>query len=203
MTHILDAIRWARGTGHLSLSIFKTTFYANGSAKGVWTIMTTTIDINELCTKYNGRLFHNAYHITKDHHLAEDVVQETLWKAYQKIETLNETDKIGAWLSSIATRTAIDMMRKRKKETAVDIEEDRDTNLASYQNVEHEVQLTLLEEQIEDAIGQFPSHSKNIFVLKTKEGMREKEIAQLLQISESTVKNRVYRARQQLKSLLA
>jgi RNA polymerase sigma factor (sigma-70 family) len=165
--------------------------------------VTPTVDINDLCSKYNSRLFHSAYHITKDHHLAEDVVQETLWKAYQKIETLQDIDKIGAWLGSIATRTAIDMMRKRRKETIVDIEEEGGGNLTSYQNVEREVQLTLLEEQIEDAIDHFPSHSKNIFVLKTKEGMREKEIAQLLQISESTVKNRVYRARQQLKTLLA
>jgi RNA polymerase sigma factor (sigma-70 family) len=173
------------------------------SVKGVCSKLTATVDMNDLCNRYNGRLFQGAYTITKDYHLAQDVVQETLWKAYQKIETLKETDKIGAWLSSIATRTAIDVMRKRQRETMlVPIEEDKNEHLSTNQSVEHEVVLSLLEEEIQDAINELPTDSKNIFLLKTKDGLREKEIAQLLQITESTVKNKVYRARQQIKSLI-
>lgn len=163
--------------------------------------------MNEICTKYNQRLFHVAYCITRDHYLAQDVVQETLIKAYQKIETIQDMDKIGSWLSSIATRTAIDFIRKerRKNETMLEssVLEDKNLNMISTQDVEKEVEVNFLQQEIEDAINGFSTEAKNIFLLKTKEGLKEREIAQLLDMNEGTVKTKVYRARKQLKAILA
>jgi RNA polymerase sigma factor (sigma-70 family) len=159
------------------------------------------MDMNDLCTKYHSRLFYSAYHITNDYHLAQDVVQETLWKAYQKMETLQKKDKIGSWLTSISIRTALDVMRKRNREATYSLE-GKDNSLIAHQNVEDEVDAILLQEEIEDAINQFPTESKEIFLLKTNEGMMEREIAELLHIKEGTIKTRIYRARQQLKSIL-
>ncbi|MDZ5471520.1 RNA polymerase sigma factor [Bacillus sp. 31A1R] len=166
-----------------------------------------SIDMNDICEKYSKRLFQVAFCITRDHYLAQDVVQETLIKAYQKMDTVKEVEKLGSWLSSIATRTAIDFVRKEKRKNETMLEgsvlEDKNVHLIANQDVEKEVEVSLLKEEIGRVINGFSSDAKNIFLLKIKEGLKEKEIASKLHINEGTVKTKVYRARKQLKMELA
>ncbi|KXG43750.1 RNA polymerase sigma factor [Tepidibacillus decaturensis] len=63
------------------------------------------------------RVYNTAYFIIQDRHLAQDVVQETFFKAFQNMHKVEDGHKLGAWLGTIATRTAIDFLRKVKNET--------------------------------------------------------------------------------------
>lgn len=162
------------------------------------------VDMNELCTLYNKRLFQVAYCITRDYYLAQDAVQETLIKAYQKIGTIEDPEKIGAWLSAIAARAAIDIVRKERKikdRTASHVEIET-ANLKMDQNVEQEVEMNLLKEQIHQAINSLSLDQRKVFLLKINSGLKEKEIAQLLKINQNTVKTKIYRVRKQLKEML-
>ncbi|WNS73760.1 RNA polymerase sigma factor [Bacillus sp. DTU_2020_1000418_1_SI_GHA_SEK_038] len=163
-----------------------------------------SIDMKEVCDLYYKRIFHAAYCITRDHYLAEDVVQETLLKAYQKMDTIQDKEKMGAWLSSIATRTAIDVIRKERKTTErlaanKDIE---NTNLIMNQNVEQEVELNFLNEQIHAVINSLSPDQKRVFLLKINYGLKEREIAHLMKLNQNTVKTKLYRIRKYLKSIL-
>ena len=162
------------------------------------------MDMNEICKLYSKRLFQVTYCITRDYYLAQDAVQETLIKAYQKMDTIEEPEKIGAWLSAIATRTAIDIVRKERKlseRTASHIEIET-TNIKMDQNVEQEVEVNLLKEQIYQAIDSLSLDQRKVFLLKINNGLKEKEIANLLKLSQNTVKTKIYRVRKQLKEML-
>jgi DNA-directed RNA polymerase specialized sigma24 family protein len=66
---------------------------------------------------FHNRVYRTAYMITNDHYLAQDVVQETFEKAFKGLDKLKDPEKTGAWLGSIATTTAMDLMRKKKDGT--------------------------------------------------------------------------------------
>jgi RNA polymerase sigma factor (sigma-70 family) len=162
------------------------------------------MDMNEICKMYNKRLFQVAYCITRDYYLAQDAVQETLIKAYQKMDTIEDPEKVGAWLSAIATRTSIDIVRKERKvkdRTASHIEIET-ANIKMDQNVEQEVEMNLLKERIHQAINSLSLDQRKVFLLKINNGLKEREIAKLLKINQNTVKTKIYRVRKQLKEML-
>ncbi|WP_283154095.1 RNA polymerase sigma factor [Guptibacillus hwajinpoensis] len=74
-----------------------------------------TICFNEIFTKYYNRVYYTALSILKDHGLAEDVLQETFLKAYDRLDEVQSERKLGSWLSTIAARKSIDQLRKQKK----------------------------------------------------------------------------------------
>ncbi|MGJ7921198.1 RNA polymerase sigma factor [Neobacillus sp. LXY-4] len=165
-----------------------------------------TIEIDQLFTLYSKRLHNIALSVTKDWYLAEDVVQETFLKAYKKIETIEDPKKIAAWLSSIAARTAIDFLRaeRRKKccPTNQTIIENALFNSESRHLTEEEVEIRLLETELNGSLAELSKEYKEVLILRIRHGLNEKEIAQKLQLKSTTVKNRLYRARKQLKETL-
>ncbi|MDQ6595666.1 RNA polymerase sigma factor [Bacillus salipaludis] len=76
-----------------------------------------SIDFNQIFREYSQRLHYIAYSYAKDRFLAEDIVQEALLKAYKKLDTVEDSNKLGAWLSAITARTAIDFLRMEKEKT--------------------------------------------------------------------------------------
>ena len=163
----------------------------------------STIDISELYGLFYKKLFYIGYSITRDRHLAEDVVQETFIKAMKKIETVEDTSKVGAWLTAIATRTAIDFVRKERNKHAILMEKDKLECLGKEMkhNVEEEVETGILEEHVLSAIRKLTHEYQDVLLLKISHGLKETEIARVLDLKPATVKTRIYRARKQLKLL--
>ncbi len=71
---------------------------------------------------YHQRVYHAAQKVLRDPQLAEDAAQETFIKAYRNLDKLEDVSKAGAWLATIASRTAIDMLRKEGKRKFISIE---------------------------------------------------------------------------------
>ncbi|PLR76639.1 RNA polymerase sigma factor [Bacillus sp. V3-13] len=160
-----------------------------------------------LFARYYKRLFYTALNITKNAHTAEDVVQETYLKAFLKSDSIHNEEKLGAWLSAIATRTAIDFIRKEARGLAVSLEAIVQQNelfaLESDHNVEQEVALSLFKEDIEQEIKALKPEHQAIFLLKVNSGLKEEEIAKQLDLKPATVKTRLYRTRKHLKAVLS
>lgn len=166
--------------------------------------MNLIIDFNTVYHSHFTRLKHIALAITKDYYLAEDVVQEVFIKAWNNCEQLNEKNKLGAWLSVITTRTAIDVIRRERSRNGIATEQEVLAYIADdeQQNVEEEVAFQLLQKDINQALSSLQSDYQHVMTLKIDKGLKEKEIADVLDISMSTVKNRVHRARKKLKITL-
>ncbi|WP_034263477.1 RNA polymerase sigma factor [Bacillus sp. J33] len=162
------------------------------------------MDFSELYKLHYKRLYHISYSVTGDAYLAEDVIQETFIKAMKKAETIIDEDKVGAWLSVIARRTALDVIRRERKKTAVPMEQEMLESLCviTKQNVEQEVESGFTAEEINGAVKQLTRNYQDVLLLKVERGLKEHEIAALLNLKPSTVKTRIFRARKQLKSMV-
>ncbi|MCS0671823.1 RNA polymerase sigma factor [Cytobacillus firmus] len=162
------------------------------------------MDITELYTCHYKRLYHICFSMTRDAYLAEDIVQETFIKAMKKAETIIDEEKAGAWLSVIARRTALDVIRRERRKAAVPMEQDmlECLGIATKQNVEQEVESGFAAEEITGAVKKLTGSYRDILLLKIDRGLKEREIAAMLNLNPSTVKTRIFRARKQLKMMV-
>ncbi|WP_243292078.1 sigma-70 family RNA polymerase sigma factor [Bacillus sp. FJAT-47783] len=154
-------------------------------------------------TTFYNRVLHVAHSITKDFHLAEDVLQETFLKIYQHLDQMKDVEKLGAWIATITMRTAIDLLRKEKKYPKSSMEEIIFYLENPDASTEDMVWTHLLKEEIEQQIDRLKPEYRQVIELRYHKGLKEKEIETELNITKSTVKTRLYRARQTLKSQIA
>lgn len=132
----------------------------------------------------------------------EDLLQETFLKAYLNLDTFREDASMYTWLYSIARNLAIDEFRKRKNEklmssTPIDeMDVTNDETDHEHENLDHQVLL------MRKAIAQLPELLRSIVVMKTIDGLSYQEIAEITELNEETIKNRMFRARKELANIL-
>ncbi|MBS4216285.1 RNA polymerase sigma factor [Neobacillus rhizophilus] len=166
------------------------------------------VNFNEVYSKHAKRLYYIAYQYTRDEFLAEDIVQESFLKAYRKLDTVEDNGKLGAWLSAITARTAIDFLRseKRRHWTPMDYAELEPLHCvgsSSGSSTEEAAVIRLFQEEIGGSIENLSKEFREVLILKMQYGLKETEIASRLNLKSATVKTRLYRARKQLRRILA
>lgn len=130
---------------------------------------------------------------------AEDVLQDAFTYAFSKLDTFRFESTFGAWLKRIVVNTSINYLKKRRVElvytdASYDILPDDDA--VDYGKINFEV------ERVRRAIDQLPNGYRVIFSLYLLEGYDHKEIAEILNISESTSKSQFLRAKKKIKEIL-
>ncbi len=151
------------------------------------------------------RVYQTAYFIVQDRHLAQDVTQETFLKAFQNLHKVEDGNKLGPWLATIATRTAIDFLRKIQRRNDTVTEDVIIDNMVHHDQVSSVEQITeehLLKELLQENLAALKPEYKQVIVLKYEYDLKEKEIAEALNLSVSAVKSRLHRAKDALKRLL-
>ncbi|MCJ8009665.1 RNA polymerase sigma factor [Lederbergia wuyishanensis] len=153
------------------------------------------------------RVYYTAYYIVQDRELAQDIVQETFLKAFQNMHTVKDGEKLGAWLAAIASRTAIDYVRKIKKWNDV-VTEDHiiDEQLSKsddhYSTVETIVEKKFLKNILLREIDELKPEHKQVLILAYLHDMKYEEIAEALDIKVTMVKTRIHRAKLKLREAL-
>ncbi|MCJ7840054.1 RNA polymerase sigma factor [Lederbergia sp. NSJ-179] len=153
-------------------------------------------------------VYRAVYFMVKDQYLAEDLTQEAFIKAFQNLHKLKSGTKMKAWLVTIATRTAIDHIRKVKKRNDYLTDDvyilDRNSNRnCSGSPVEGKVERRVLKQLIKQCISVLkPPTYKEVLLLKFEYDLKEEEIAEVLNISPSAVKSRLHRAKKKLRKEL-
>ena len=133
---------------------------------------------------------------------AEDLIQDTFVKVYKHIKTIDSTKNIKSWIYTIATNTAYDYLRKKKREAQVELDEEHETNSdnSSYYSVT--VEENMESKDVAAAIERLDALYKGPILLYYKDGFSYEEIAEMLSIPINTLKTRLSRAKKQLASLL-
>ena len=147
-----------------------------------------------------GRLVYSiAYRTLGDVGLAEDATQQTFVQAWRAAATYDPSRALGAWLTTIARRVAIDVYRRER----------RHRNLESINSSEGAlVTLPPSAEQIYDvlevrhALAELPEHDRELIRLQHYDELTHTEIATRLDIPLGTVKSRSFRAHRRLAGLL-
>jgi len=172
--------------------------------------MNMEIDFNEVYEEFHPKILHYLSRLTNPHE-AEDITQEVFEKVNRSIGNFKGESKLSTWLYRIANNTAIDKMRTPSFKRSFDNTRLEDTIGVEDRNVwlGHKKTLTdqtfirkEMSECVREFIDKLPSDYKTVILLSELEGFKNKEIADILQISLDTVKIRLHRARAKLKAVL-
>lgn len=153
----------------------------------------------QLYRKYCEGMFCVAIRFLKNEDDAEDVLQESFVKAFQRIHQFKGEVTFGAWLKRIVVNGCIDAL-KSKKQRMVELDE-------SYMHVADEEDWNVDEniglDQIKNAIEELPDNYKYVVQLYLMEGYDHTEISEILKISETASRTRLLRGKGKLKELLS
>ena len=144
-------------------------------------------------------LFRLALRITLNREEAEDVVQETMIKVWNRRDRWDELESIEAFCLTICRNLAVDKTRKMENQNQ-SLEEDHDAPDRSYaSNPEEQAMQQDRIRLVRRLIDNLPEKQRSVMQLRDFEGKSYKEIAQILAISEEQVKINIFRARQTIK----
>ncbi len=152
---------------------------------------------------FYSRVYRDVFFIVRDPYIAQDALQETFIKVYKYLNRIDDREKMGAWISTIATRTAIDILRKRKVGMEIypdkDIERDTEMEEGIEKEIEQVVENQVKKDTLIWKIEELKPEYREVILLKHIHEMSIKEISVTLVLTESTVKTRLHRARRVLK----
>lgn len=128
------------------------------------------------------RLYRIAYAYVKSEDDAKEIVQEAVYKAFVNIKKLNDVDSFRGWITRILVNSSMDFIKKRKKFTIVGEEA-----LINFPSKDRDYI------ELYEAIDNLQDLDKTVIILKYFEDVKIKDIAVILEISESKVKNYLHR----------
>jgi RNA polymerase sigma-70 factor, ECF subfamily len=158
----------------------------------------TVIDWNMLVRTHSAALYGIAWRILGHAQDAEDVLQEVFQEAH-RMPDQKESEAWPALLRRMAACRAIDALRRRRCFVPLESAE----LVASKDNVETAVAAAELENRLRAAIQELPDREAEVFCLRCFEGYSYREIAAILEISETAVSTALAKARTRLERLLA
>ncbi len=153
-----------------------------------------------LLSFYEKAVYNYCLRILKNSSNAKDVTQDTFIKIYNKCKLIDPEKNIKTWIFTIATNTAYDFLRSKKRKNEITLDENNETilSLHSYYPQEQEG----LVSDIDKALEQINPEYKKVLLLFYQQGFQYQEIAEILEIPINTIKTHISRGREQLKDKL-
>ncbi|MDO4258878.1 MAG: sigma-70 family RNA polymerase sigma factor [Actinomycetaceae bacterium] len=158
-----------------------------------------------------GQLYGAALGYTRNHSDAEDLVQETFLKAYDRFHQYTPGTNIKAWMYRILTNTYLSNYRKAqrspKRSTSDQVEDWQLASAASHADqgltsAEDEALALMPSRDLREALHDLPEEQRLIVLLVDAQGLTYKEAAETLDIPLGTVMSRLHRARKTLREEL-
>ena len=145
-------------------------------------------------------LYRLALRITLNPAEAEDIVQETMIKVWNRREQWDNIESIEAFCLTICRNISLDKMRKMENQNQSLSEGEHDAPDQSYSsNPEEQAMQQDRMQLIRQLINQLPEKQRSVMQLRDFEGKSYKEIAKVMGISEEQVKVNIFRARQTIR----
>ncbi|MDF2053172.1 sigma-70 family RNA polymerase sigma factor (plasmid) [Priestia megaterium] len=144
----------------------------------------------ELIELEKNKLFRIAYLYVKNEADALDIVQDTIYKAFISIKRLKDPSYFSTWISRILINTCLDFIKKNSRVMPIGIVNKK----SHYESLPLEDKLDLVE-----AIERLEIQYKTVIIFRYYKDLSIKQIAEILECPEGTVKTRLHRAVHQLK----
>ncbi|MFT6086720.1 MAG: RNA polymerase sigma-70 factor (ECF subfamily) [Glaciecola sp.] len=157
--------------------------------------------IAELANQHGRQVFQSAFRLLSDVHQAEDITQEVFLKLFNKSEDgLAQVDNWGAYLRSMSISTAIDLLRKQKRQGEDALETNSELISPSAAQPSQQLMTSRDMAAFADALKYVKAQDAEIFCMRFVEGYSYQEIAKVFDISQSLVGVRLHRCQQELLS---
>jgi len=155
----------------------------------------------ELISIYRKNLFTYLLRMCKDRMTAEDLLQETLIKAWTGLKSYNEQQKFSSWLFTIAHNVSIDAIRMQQlRERPINLREK--TDIASYFTPHSEMVITEGRIALQKEVENLPEDQRRVFLLRQQGELSFKEIAEVMNQPLNTVLSHMHYAVKKLKRCL-
>jgi RNA polymerase sigma factor (sigma-70 family) len=158
------------------------------------------------------RIYNFTYKFFFDHDLAMEAAQKTFISMHRNIGSLQESGRFRSWLYTIAVNYCREEVRKKKSGRALSLhelapneaeeshrwEESRNRN----ENPEQQLRHSELSDLLQQCLMELTIEQREVVIMKEYEGLKFREIAEVLNLSENTVKSRMYYGLDGLKKIL-
>jgi RNA polymerase sigma-70 factor (ECF subfamily) len=168
-----------------------------------------------LVEKYQNRLYRLILRIIKNQSVVEDLVQESLIKAYRSIASFRGDSAFYTWLYKIGLNTARNYLHEKKRglqiDSSVEVEDAENFNSAldvyHAETPETEFISKQIAQSVNDSISALPAELQMAITLREIEGLSYEQISEIMHCPIGTVRSRIFRARnivsEKLKPLLS
>jgi len=168
----------------------------------------------ELVRRYDRDVLRLALNLMKRPEDARDVYQEAFLKVYRNLHRFRFECSFYTWLYRIVTNVCLDQLRRRKtrrEDQAIIIDHSGDeidvlssvSDERSFSNPARELDRKVLGIRIQEALSKLTPRERTVFELKHYQGLRLRTIGEMLNTTEETAKNTLFRATKKLRSQLA
>ena len=148
---------------------------------------------NKIYNKYAGLMYSICLRYMNSHNDAQDALQEGFIKVFNKISSYSFSGSFEGWMKKIFINTSIELIRKKKYHQDINDIRDSEFKTTSKINVG-----SLDAKKMIDLIQKLHQGYRTVFNMYVIDGYSHKEISEMLDISESTSKTQLFKARKQL-----
>lgn len=158
------------------------------------------------------RIYNFGYKFFMDHDLAMEVSQKTFISMCKNLPGLQDNARFKSWLYKIAVNYCREELRKKKGDRSLsfDVVWNRDAEESPkweaggqrIDNPESQLHKTELADILQQALSELNAEQREVVIMKEYEGLKFREIAEVLNISENTAKSRMYYGLDGLRKIL-
>jgi RNA polymerase sigma factor (sigma-70 family) len=158
----------------------------------------------------NKKVFNISLNIVQNREDAEDITQEVFVEVFHSLHKFNEESAVSTWIYRIAVNKSLDFLRakKRKKRFVILTQLFHPESGEQLHEISHYDHPGIVLENKErsqilfTAINKLPENQKAAFLLHKTEGFPQKEIAEIMKLSEKAVESLIGRAKENLRKIL-
>jgi RNA polymerase sigma-70 factor, ECF subfamily len=161
-----------------------------------------TAEFTHLVKAYETSVFRIVMGFVHQKEDAEDITQEVFVKAFQSLDRFAGRSSFSTWLYRIAIHTSLNELKRRKRRTIWSMAADMLQLPSANKDPEQALTDKTAQEEIRNAIDRLPEKQRMAFILSRYEELPQKEVAQIMEISEGAVEQLLLRARDNLKKTL-
>jgi RNA polymerase sigma factor (sigma-70 family) len=158
------------------------------------------------------RIYNFSYKFFYDHDLAMEVSQRTFISMHRNIGYLQDAARFRSWLYTIAVNYCREELRKKRNARSISLNDMRpgeqedsyrwEASGERRENPERTLRLNELSDILHDCLMALSEEQREVVIMKEYEGLKFREIAEALNISENTVKSRMYYGLEAMKRIL-
>lgn len=163
----------------------------------------------ELVQRHTRKAYHIAFDFTRDREEAKDLSQEAFLKAFTRLKSFDGRSSFYTWFYRILVNLCLDYKRRRKRAPANPFDEAMENEVepshhsANPGSLDQQISARQISQRIGQVLDQLPAKQRTAFILKNHQGLSIKEIAELMETAEGTVKVHLHRAVTVLRQRLA
>ncbi len=153
--------------------------------------------------RYVGKVYYKAAALVNDKELGKDLTHDIMVKVLLNLSKFGGKSSFGLWVNSITYNFCMDYLRKRKRQKTNNVEGEY---FATVESDNSELEYKTLKEmrlnQLDELFKQLQPEEKMVMIMRYKDGMSIRNIAEALDMKEGTIKMRLKRSRDRLVKLL-